>query len=75
MRGGREEEVYRVAFWNVMGLLNKDREFWKGLMDWDVMDLIKTWLESKIWESVKKWLIGMYNEQERRTRREEQWEG
>lgn len=39
--GGREEEVYhyRVSFWNVAGSLNKDREFLRGLMDWDMIGL------------------------------------
>lgn len=31
--GGRadEERIYKVAFWNVAGLKNKDTEFWRGL--------------------------------------------
>lgn len=37
----------RVAFWNVAGLGNKDREFWIGLKDWDVLFLMETWIEGK----------------------------
>lgn len=28
--GGREKRgLFKVAFWNVAGLLNKDKEFWR----------------------------------------------
>jgi len=46
VRGREEEEkegevkrgrVRKIAFWNVAGLGNKDREFWKGLKEWDVI--------------------------------------
>lgn len=40
-------------FWNVAGLGNKDREFWTGLEKWDVMILMKTWVERKDWERVR----------------------
>lgn len=43
--GGGDEmrgNLYRIAFWNVAGVLNKDKEFWRGLMDWDIMILIET---------------------------------
>lgn len=29
----------RVGFWNVAGLGNKDREFWEGIKEWDVIIL------------------------------------
>lgn len=40
--GRKEEEGWRVAFWNVAGLTNKDREFWESLKNWDVMVLTET---------------------------------
>lgn len=48
MRGGERTEDWRgrkgdvKGFWNVAGLRNKDRDFWKGLIDWDVIVLMET---------------------------------
>lgn len=39
---GKGKEGWKITFWNVAGLGNKDKEFWKGLKEWDVMVLIKT---------------------------------
>lgn len=46
---GREGDGkgWRIGFWNVAGLRNKDRDFWKGLTDWDVIVLIETWTDDK----------------------------
>lgn len=41
----------RIAFWNVAGLGNKDRKFWKGMKEWDVMS--ETWLEEKGWKRIR----------------------
>lgn len=30
-----DEDEWKVIFWNVAGLRNKDRDFWKGLEYWD----------------------------------------
>jgi len=35
----KTERLKKIAFWNVAGLGNKDREFWKGLKEWDVVVL------------------------------------
>ncbi|XP_024886911.1 golgin subfamily A member 6-like protein 1, partial [Temnothorax curvispinosus] len=32
---------------------NKDKEFWTGLKEWDVMVLLETWLDDKGWKRVK----------------------
>jgi len=32
---------WKVAFWNVAGLGNKDRDFWKCLEEWEVMILME----------------------------------
>ena len=54
---GRGDEVeegrYKVAFWNVAGVKNKDVEFWKGLEVWDVLVLSGTWVEERDWERVR----------------------
>lgn len=34
-------------------LRNKDRDFWKGLTDWDVIVLIETWTDDKEWERIR----------------------
>jgi len=45
--------VRKIAFWNVAGLRNKDRDFWEGLKEWDVMFLMETWMDEKGWKKVK----------------------
>lgn len=47
---------YKISFWNMAGLENKDKELWEKLKKWDVMFLSKTWLQRKGWEKVRKWL-------------------
>jgi len=51
--GGREEEDWRIGFWNVAGLRNKDVEFWKGLSRWDVIVMEETWIDRKGWIGIK----------------------
>lgn len=45
-KGWRREKRkgYEIGFWNVAGLENKDREFWEGLKEWNVIFLIETWM-------------------------------
>lgn len=43
----------RIAFWNVAGLMNKDKEFWRRLNEWQVILLMETWVDEKGWEKVK----------------------
>jgi len=31
------KDEWKVMFWNVVGLRNKDVKFWKGLENWDVV--------------------------------------
>ena len=53
VQGEGENERVKIAFWNVAGLGNKDREFWKGINDWDVVVMMETWVEDKGWERIK----------------------
>jgi len=57
-RGGGEtageERRMRIVFWNVTGLKNKDKGFWSGLKDWEVVVLIETWIERKEWRRIKR---------------------
>jgi len=46
--GGGEGD-WRIGFWNVAGLRNKDEEFWKGLSRSDVIVMEETWLDRKGW--------------------------
>lgn len=36
-RKKERKEIYKVTFWNVAGLKNKDEDFWKDLKEWDIM--------------------------------------
>lgn len=44
---------WRVVFWNVAGLKNKDRDFWRRLSDWEMIVLSETWLDNKGWDRTK----------------------
>jgi len=52
-RGGKKGEEWKMMFWNVAGVRNKDKDFWESLKKWEVMVLSETWLEKKEWERVK----------------------
>lgn len=58
------EEGYKVGFWNLARLKNKDREFWESLREWDIIFMKRGY---RRWERVKKWLpkgyIWEYNKQ------------
>jgi len=43
----KKENKWKVMFWNVIELKNKDKEFWKGLENWEVLILAETWVEEK----------------------------
>ncbi|XP_024890816.1 golgin subfamily A member 6-like protein 1 [Temnothorax curvispinosus] len=49
----REEEMWKVAFWNVAGIANKDKEFWEAVKEWDVVIMMETWLYERGWEKMK----------------------
>ena len=38
-----------MAFWNVVGLVNKDQEFWRGMIEWEMA----TWVEKKNWSKIE----------------------
>lgn len=37
--------IYMFVFWNVTGIYNKDREFWRSVTDFDFISLYETWVE------------------------------
>jgi len=58
-RAERGKDI-RIVFWNVAGLKNKDRGFWKELEEWEVLVLIEAWIERKEWEKIKEKLSKEY---------------
>lgn len=61
-KGGEAKKgIYKIAFWNVAGLGNKDREFWEGLKEWEVILMSETWVDKKGWERVKERLPKGYS--------------
>ncbi|XP_067208522.1 golgin subfamily A member 6-like protein 22 [Linepithema humile] len=48
-----EEKEWRIGFWNVAEVRNKDKEFWEGLKNWQVIILVETWMDKKGWRVVK----------------------
>lgn len=53
-RAAEDRKAYKVGFWNVAGMVYKDRDFWENLKDWDVMVLSETWVQEKGWEKVRR---------------------
>ncbi|TGZ46910.1 Uncharacterized protein DBV15_13023 [Temnothorax longispinosus] len=56
--GGRGKEeggskFWRVVFWNVAGLENKDKDFWEGLKKEEVLVMLETWIGEKGWERIR----------------------
>jgi hypothetical protein len=43
----KEEREWKIGFWNVVGLGNKDKEFWRNLRKWDVIMVMETWVREK----------------------------
>lgn len=53
-RGGeRGRGGWKIGFWNVAGLGNKDKNFWEEIGRWEVVVLLETWVEKKGWEKIK----------------------
>lgn len=48
-----EKRKYKITFWNVAELTNKDSSLWKGLEEWDIMVLSEIWLDRKGWEKLR----------------------
>lgn len=51
--GGRNGKLNRkrrkLIFWNIAGLGNKDKEFWKYVKGFDFVSLSETWVDEKGW--------------------------
>lgn len=45
---------WKAVFGNIVGLRNKDEEFWKELGGWDIVIMIETWVDEGGWEKIKR---------------------
>lgn len=52
--GEEEEKGWKIGFWNVAGLRNKDEDFWAGLRNWEVIIRLETWINEKGWGGNKR---------------------
>lgn len=53
VRERKEKYVWKLAFWNVAGLQNKDREFWKRIEKWDIVICMEKRVDRKKWAKIK----------------------
>lgn len=42
-----------MIFWNIVGIRNKDSNFWNFIEMFDVVGLTETWVGEQYWESMK----------------------
>lgn len=42
-----------MCFWNMAGLRNKDKGFWREVLKWDVIVFMETWIEEKEWRKFR----------------------
>ncbi|XP_071568793.1 uncharacterized protein [Temnothorax nylanderi] len=62
IRENREgEETWKMVFWNVGGITNKDKDFWEGLREWDVIVMMETWMDGRGWERIRENLPKEFN--------------
>ena len=47
------KEIFKIVFWNIAGIIGKDREFWQYIDSFDFVSLTETWLEEKNWCNIK----------------------
>lgn len=55
---------------NVAGLMNKEREFWNFVEQFDFVGLTETWIEEKQWNRIERFLSGNYTWKYQVARRE-----
>lgn len=56
----RQRGIWEAAFWNVVRMSNKNRDFWIGLREWDVITLTEMWVDGKRWKKVREKLSEGY---------------
>lgn len=51
-RKRRAKNRYKVGFW-IAGLINKDKDFWESLGEWDIIILSETWVVKGVKKRIK----------------------
>lgn len=51
IREGRKS--FKIGFWNIAGMLNKDKQFWDYIKYFDFIGLTETWIEEKYWKRME----------------------
>lgn len=44
---------YKMGFWNITGIGNKDMDFWEVIKEWDIIFLLETWLDERGWGRIR----------------------
>lgn len=52
-KGQIGKEGGSIVFWNVAGLLGKDRGFWEFVEKQDFVGFTETWIEESRWNKIK----------------------
>ena len=60
LRLKEKKNFLKILFWNVAGLLNKDKEFFKYLREFEVICLTETWVGGNSWDKLRKNLPAEY---------------
>lgn len=48
-----DKKTFKIGYWNVAGLLNKDIEFWNCVKERDIIELVEIWIEEKQWKGIR----------------------
>lgn len=48
-----KKKNFKMGFWNIAGMLNKDKQFWDYVKDFDFIGLTETWVEEKHWKRME----------------------
>lgn len=51
----------KIIFWNIAGLLRKDKDFWNYLKEYDIINLMETWIEENGWKKIEQLLPADFN--------------
>jgi len=47
------DRIRKVLFWNVAEVGNKDKDFWKYIGKFDMVNLCEIWINDKGWEGLR----------------------
>lgn len=49
----RGDKRVRICFWNIAGVINKDKEVWEYFSGFEMVGLTETWVEEEGWNKIK----------------------